>query len=568
MSKLSTRLGAAALLLFAAIAAWMQTPPPAAPSLARMLPAGALLTVEARDLTGLLADWNASAEKRSWLASDNYQVFSRSKLFFRLSEARAEFAAAAGVPLEMALAESVAGAESALGLYDIGELRFVYITEMAGARALENALWQKRADFEPRAIGGQTFYLRTDADSGREAAFAVVGERLMLATSADLAAQAVTLLSGGAGSGVTAENWYSEAVQAAGPRGELRLVHNLQALARTSYFRSYWIQENVSDLRAYRSGVADVFRSPERIREQRVLLKVPGDETRAAAQAALGPLLARVPENAGLYEVYGGGSSEKAVALLRDKLLDPGPLGGAYGPYAYAPPAPGGAVEVGNEAALETRIDQAPPERSAEAFDPAPLSALFDEAGVKASLLLQSQRPGPDGALPANDACIFLELASPAALEPFVQAVSASSAGLWTVSGIGANWEQDGQIFALEGLNPLFAWVGGSQAALANSAQLLRAAIANRPAPPSPPEAVFAAGFRHARESGLYEGTMARIDYLQYGAPNQGENREPNLFSENVASLSRALERVVEVRLERRDMGERVDETVVYERRP
>ena len=130
------------------------------------------------------------------------------------------------------------------------------------------------------------------------------------------------------------------------------------------------------------------------------------------------------------------------------------------------------------------------------------------------------------------------------------------------------SWEQDGEIFALEGLNPLYAWVGGTQVALSSSAELLRAAIQVRPAPASPPTAVFAAGFRHAREADLYQRTMARIDHLQYGGYNQGPNREPNLFSENVASLSRTLERVVEVRLERRDLGERVDETVVYERRP
>jgi hypothetical protein len=567
MKKLAKPLMAVAAALLAAAVAWVQTPAADAPSLARMLPSGALLTLEARDFAGLLGDWNAAPEKQAWLTSDNYQVFSRSKLFFRLNEAREEFAAAAGAPLELAWLDSVAGGESALGLYDIGDLRFVYLTEMAEARALQNALWQRRADFEPRMADGQAFYVRTDADSGREAVFAVVGERLMLATSADLAARTVTLLATGAGDAVTGEGWYAEAGQAAGPRGELRLVHDTQALVRTPHFRSYWIQENVSDLRAYRAGVADVYRSAERIREQRVLLKVPGDEARTAAEGALGPLLARVPDETGLYQVWGGASTQQAVGLLRDKLLDPGPSG-AYGPYSYAPPAPQGAANVGYEGALETRIDQPPPERSAESFDPAPLTALLDGVGVKALLQLQTQRPGPDGALPANDACVFVELNRPAALEPFVQAVSASSAGLWTVSGIGASWEQDQQIFALDGLHPLYAWVGGSQIALANSPELLRAAIAQRPAPATPPAAVFAAGFRHAREADLYQRTMARIDHLQYGGFNQGTNREPNLFSENVASLSRTLERVVEVRLERQDLGERVDETVVYERRP
>lgn len=560
-------LGVAAALLAAGVA-WVQTPAADAPSLARFLPARAMLTLEARDCAGLFADWNASPEKQTWLASANYQVFSRSKLFGRLDRERQSFEAAAGVSLGADWVATIAGGETALGLYDIGDLRFVYVTEMPNARALETALWRTRASFEPRAVAGQTFYLRTDAGSGREAAFAVAGDRLMLATSADLAAQALTLLAGAGGAPVSAEDWYVETIAAAPARGELRLVHDLQALVRTPHFRSYWIQENVSDLRAYRSGVVDLNRSGESFREQRVLLKAPGEGPRAPAQSALAPLLARVPDEAGLYRVHTAGAAE-AVALLQEKLLDPGPSGVTYSQYSYAPAAPGGASNVGSEAALETRIDQAPPERAAETFDPAPLTALLGQAGVTGVLQLQGHRPGPDGALPAHGACVFVQLERAASLEPFLQAVSASSAGLWTGAGLGASWEQDGEIFALEGLNPLYGWAGGSQLALSNSRELLLAALQDRATPPAAAaDTVFAGGFRHGREAQLYQRTMARLDHLQGGGYNQGANREPQLFSENIASLSQSLERFVEVRVERRDLGERVDETIVYERRP
>ena len=561
-----TVLGVGAALLAAGVA-WVQTPAADTPSLARFLPARAMLTVEARDFAGLLADWNASPEKQAWLASANYQVFSRSKLFTRLDGERQDFEAAAGVSLGADWIQTIAGGEAALGLYDIGELRFVYVTEMPNARALETALWQTRASFEPRAVAGQSFYLRTDASSGREAAFAVVGDRLMLATSADLAAQALSLLAGAGETPVSAEDWYVEAAGAAGGRGELRLVHDLQALLRTPHFRSYWVQENQSDLRAYRSGVADLNRSGEVFREQRVLLKTPGEQPRAAVESGLGPLLARVPEEAGVYRAADANAAD-AVEVLKEKLLDPGFSGLIYSQYSYAPEAPRGAASVGSEAALETRIDQAPPERTAETFDPTPLSGLLEQAGVRGVLQLQSHRPGPDGALPANSACVFVQLDRAAALEPFLLAVSESSAGLWTAAGLGASWEQEGQIFALDGLNPLYGWAGGTQVALSNSRELLLAALQDRAAPVAAPTAVFAGGLRHGREAELYQRTMARLDHMESGGYNQGPNREPYLFSENVASLSRVLERFVEVRIERRDLGERVDETVVYERRP
>jgi hypothetical protein len=87
-----------------------------------LLPEGALLSIEARDFGSLLRDWNTSEEKRAWLASDNHAAFSNSRLFTRLSQAQDEFSAAAGLPTDESLLEKVAGKQSCLALYDIGNL--------------------------------------------------------------------------------------------------------------------------------------------------------------------------------------------------------------------------------------------------------------------------------------------------------------------------------------------------------------------------------------------------------------------------------------------------------------
>ena len=99
-----------------------QAPPSAPPDLARLVPAGSLLYIEAKDFGNLLADWKGSDEKRLWFASDNFQVFSRSRLYLKLQQAQTEFAAAAGVPPDMDLLANVAGSQSALAIYDIGKL--------------------------------------------------------------------------------------------------------------------------------------------------------------------------------------------------------------------------------------------------------------------------------------------------------------------------------------------------------------------------------------------------------------------------------------------------------------
>ena len=185
---------------------------------------GPLLYLEAKDFSSLLADWNSSSQKRQWIKSGNYDVFSRSRLFLRLDGARSQFAAAAGLPPDMDFLTQVAGTRSALALYDIGNLQFLYITYLPSAKAMQTTLWQTRAKFEPRSAGGVDFYVRRDPESQKEVAFAIAGDYLLLATHEDLLAGALQLISGSQNLTVESEPWWSQSVAAAAAPGDLRMV--------------------------------------------------------------------------------------------------------------------------------------------------------------------------------------------------------------------------------------------------------------------------------------------------------------------------------------------------------
>src|SRR6266513_934451 len=131
-------------------------------SFSKYFPAGPMLYLEAKDFSSLLSDWNSSPEKKIWLSSSNYEVFSRSRLFLRLKGAGDQFAAAAGLPPDANFLSQVAGEHSVVALYDIGKLEFLYITYLPSAKSMQTALWQTRAKFEPRNAGGAAFYVRRD----------------------------------------------------------------------------------------------------------------------------------------------------------------------------------------------------------------------------------------------------------------------------------------------------------------------------------------------------------------------------------------------------------------------
>ena len=220
---MSALCGTLALAATAAVLIQVAGPSPTNSKLmAQIMPSGPLLYIEAKDFGALLKDWNTSPEKQSWLKSDDYQVFSRSKLFLRLKHDQAEFAKAAGFPPDMAMLDQVAGSESGFAIYDIGKLEFLYVTRTPQARAAESVLWQKRGDYQPRKVGSADYYVRVEPESQRTVAFAVSGDYLLLATREDLLAQSLSLLTSSAGKAVGGEGWYTKSVATAGEPGDLR----------------------------------------------------------------------------------------------------------------------------------------------------------------------------------------------------------------------------------------------------------------------------------------------------------------------------------------------------------
>ncbi len=568
---MKTGLGfAGGLLVLALAASALMQVPAGAPSLARFVPSGPLLVLEARDFSKLLADWNGSPEKVRWLGSANYQVFSRSKLFLRLQAAHKEFTAAAGFPPDMSLVESIAGAESVLALYDVGKIEFLYITELPSARRLQSILWRTRANFEPRNVADSPYYVRVESTSGRIIAFAVTDDYLLLATSEDALADALKLLAGESGTPVTGQPWYADGVQAAGQPGEPRMVLDMGSIVRSSHFRSYWIQQNVSELRQYRAAVSDLHRSAGEIRERRVFLRpaaTDGAEPRPEQSSLVAELTRLVPDDSGLYRVWSAPKLQDTITLIERKIL--ARRTGRPPPPTVAPATVLSGGRVGSEAALETRIDEPPPAPLQGGFAREPLRVILERAGLKAVLHAQSSRALSDSVFFGDESLIVLLADSDWNLEQARNALADSVRGLWTASRLGAQWtgrNQNGETYSeLNGLTPLLAAARGQYLFVANAAEPLLAALGRMTAPAGGPASGYAAAFRHARESGSYGRFMGQLDSLQIQRYGLLRNRTPAFFSENVGSLSTTLARVKEVSLRTEDRGSTVLQTVTYE---
>lgn len=533
------------ILTLAALSALavMQTPAPPQPSLSALIPTGALLVLEAKDFSRLLADWNASPEKDLWLKSDNYQVFSRSRLLLRLADAQEEFSGAAGLAPDMQMLSAVAGTESAIAIYDIGALEFLYVTRMPTAKAVETALWQRRNDYTPRNAGGKPFFVRTDTKTRRTVAFAATDDYLLLSTREDLLAGALQLMAG-TGTPVRSDRWYDQATRAASASGELRLVLNIEGLLGTAHFRSYWIQRNVSDLRQYRAGIVDLTRSAGEIREERIFLRT--EEAAAAEPTAVNDVLTLAPDDAGLYQVWARPTAAQAAQALEQKIL---------APRQFTHASPSATSE--DEMDLETQIDEAPLDVTGDRFQSAALRKLLDGAKLEAMLQLQSSRVLPGDVFLGHQTAIVLVAASDWDAVATRTAIAQSVERLWTSARLGTRWVERDGYSVLDGLARVAVAVRGRQLIVADTPMTLAAPRAAA----GTSDVVYAAGFRHAREGANFIRMMRLVEGP---SGSVGEEREPLFFSENLGSLSRTLARVESASIVVRAGGR---QTLVYKLR-
>jgi hypothetical protein len=536
--------------------AFAQTAPQPMPSL---FPAGAILYLEAKDLGALLADWNGSAEKRDWLASTNYDAFSRSELFLKLGDAQTQFATAAGVPPDYALLTSVAGTNSAIAMYDIGKLEFLFVTHVPSARALNTSLWKTRGTYQTRHAGNADYFVKEDKPSHRVAAFAYTGDMLLLATREDLIAGALRLMAREAVPSVAAEPWFESSIQAAalGP-SDLRLVYNMASLARTYQFRSHWVQGNVPELRQFSAGLADLERARGEIRERRVLLRAAPEQATESSEGATGQLLAAVPDDAGLYRAWLHPAGLQAAQWIEEKLF---PDANGAAPQSKSAPLVAETQDAGSEVDLESRIDERPITETRDSFKA--LRDVLVPAHLDAMLDVSSTRLDADQVFVQPHSAIAL-LANTAWNADAVRAALGTAAeGVWSNSATAA-WRA-GPVHELEGLGKLAMASEGKWLVIGDSAEMVNAVFARRNRT-SLEGAAYAAGWRHARELPNFERMTKLIDFPQMPDPQAGG--EPPFFSGNLASLGRVVKRIDAATMVVHDTGTMLRESVVYKLNP
>ena len=288
---------------------------------------------------------------------------------------------------------------------------------------------------------------------------------------------------------------------AAGPVGDLRMVLNLEKIVPSPYFRSYWIQRNITDMQQYSAAVSDLFRSGGEYREDRVLVKksaAAGNASANDAAAAVADLARLVPADTGTYEVRAIPSAADCLNVLETKILAP-----HRGPAVAQRTAPNvqlSSGETGSSSDLETRIDQAPLKTSASSDASTPLRELFQKSQVRAILQVQATERDMDGVfVHIHSGVAFLaaadwpEAAVRSALVDFLRPSL-------TTASLGLQWQSKSGHQEFDGLWNFAVAVRGKYLLVSDDSTVLRNMFGNMNQKLAQKPAVLVAGFHHARE--------------------------------------------------------------------
>jgi hypothetical protein len=447
-----------------------------------------------------------------------------------------------------------------VAVYDIGNLEFLYITRLASGDFLQSSLWQSRNKFQPRTAGGKPFFARKDEQSGRVVAFAVANNYLILGTREDLVAGSLELMSGSKGRTLSQEGWYKQALSAAQAKaGDLRMALNMEKAAVTPHFRTYWIQHNITEMQSYGSAISDLYREGATYREERVILpKKQADEAALAqsAQAVTG-LLSAVPKDYGFYQA-GPSDTKSCLAVLEQKILSP--RFGAARTEQLAPQVQltGGQTGAGTD--LETRIDVEPALHTG--MDPAEgLRLQMEKASPQAMMVLQASSKNADGVLLRIPAVVAVAAAADWDVPSLQRAVQDLLAPGLTAARLGLEWrevKEAGGYYELDGLSPVQMAVRGKVIFLANDAALLSTVLQTKNQLLAQP-ASYSAAFSHSRERQNFYKFSSMVDQRSIT-----KDAEPQFFSQNMASFSRAFAKLDSEEMITRQTKDRIQQTVTY----
>ncbi|HZS47010.1 MAG TPA: hypothetical protein VFC63_18185 [Blastocatellia bacterium] len=262
--------------------------------LSKFMPKGALLYAQSSNLGAQFKMWQASPLHDRYFSSKNYDSFQESRLFLKLQSRSKEFETALGLEFTEDTIASLVGGASAIGVYDLGKLEMVVISEMPRPKAFATVLFANAKSFDERTTGGGTVYYMREfvSDGGRSqqrVAFAYAGGNLVLASNEGLLQRTLENIPDKQSNDRLIDEISPVLAKATDfSAHNITLWVNQSKLNANRYFDNYWVHHNVDDLNRIQAGLIDLEITTGELKERRWFTLDLTAQTRPAARNAKG----------------------------------------------------------------------------------------------------------------------------------------------------------------------------------------------------------------------------------------------------------------------------------------
>lgn len=301
--------------------------------LAAVMPRGAMLYLQASDLSALMKTWLASPVRSRFYDSASFAAFQKSRVYLKLQDRKKDIETAIGVGLDENRLSELAGKASAISIYDIGKIEMVFVTEVPRARAVASALFKQAPQFQERSADGTSYYVRdVTTDGGRlnqQFCFAYIDGKLIVTTTEGLMIRAIANIKGAGGESLSSDVVALAETARGFAAHEATMWLDQARLNRNRYFDNYWIHQNADgELANIQTALIDLRFTREGMIENRwFTMGVGGRGLGIGAMNAeqLSSLMRFAPADAHLVEARSGGTESLAPSIektLFGKLPD------------------------------------------------------------------------------------------------------------------------------------------------------------------------------------------------------------------------------------------------------
>jgi len=304
--------------------------------LAGAMPSGALLYIQARDLSSLMKTWLASPVRTKFYESASFKAYSQSHIYYKLQSRQQDIEKAIGVGIDESRLAELAGGASAAAIYDIGNIEVIFVTEIPRERAILTSLFKQIPQFQERSTEGSAYYVReVTTDAGRlnqQFCFAYAGGKLVVTTTEGLMIRSLAAIKQNGADSLLTSVLATVGKARNFSANEVTMWLDQARLNQTRLFRSYWLYRNIDRakdspgaseaLAGIESGLIDLRITAQGLGERRWFVMKDAGERKVLSNEQANGLLRFAHPSAQLVELRAMSDSKSALnAAVSESLF-------------------------------------------------------------------------------------------------------------------------------------------------------------------------------------------------------------------------------------------------------